>query len=162
MMREHAVSDRRLSSVTLVLYWGTIVLGITLPWLLEIGVDVVVRHRPLVQTVRSFPHQLFAPGRNQFLIGTLNAAPFLLFAVFLLLHLGKASVHGRDVSAQRLSGVVVALVAAFALSAYGNLAILTAHGSTAAIGYVFLPQAVAVMMVLGYGVGRGIGYLRRR
>ena len=135
--------SRWLDRVTLGIYWGGLVLGLVLPWLLDLGF-----HGPGLR------QRLFAPGENVFLIGVLNAAPFTVYAVFALLHLGTADRRAAGIAWRRLGGVAGAGLAVLGTSLWLHLAILTSRSSTAAIGYLFLPVGVLMALPLGYAGGR--------
>jgi hypothetical protein len=70
------------------LYWGSILLSLTLPWLLLTLFEVSAHRRTLREALRHVQLHLFAPGYNYFQVGVLSAAPFVACAVFLLCHLG--------------------------------------------------------------------------
>jgi hypothetical protein len=85
------MATKKLARLTVSLYWGTLVYGLLMPWAVTIWHDASKRHGEWAVVWRDFRLHLFAPGYNLFLIGLLNVAPFVLLAVFLLLHLGTAA-----------------------------------------------------------------------
>ncbi|HKC93023.1 MAG TPA: hypothetical protein VKB81_03280, partial [Nitrospira sp.] len=80
--------NRRLTTFTVTVYWGCILLGLGIPWFATITVDMLKHDQSLVQAIHQLQLHLFAPGYNLFLVAILNAVPFVLFAVFSLLHMG--------------------------------------------------------------------------
>jgi hypothetical protein len=54
--------------------------------------------------------------------------------------------------------LLLAAAAMIAVSIWGHYAILTARGSTAGIGFLFLPIYLLIAMPLGYGLGRLIAH----
>ncbi len=135
--------SRRLDRLALGVYWGSLALGLVLPWALDLGF-----HGPGLR------RRLFAPGHNVFLIGVLNWVPFAVYAAFALLHLGPAERHGAPIVRRRLGGVAGAGLALVAASLWLHVAILTSRSSTAAIGYLFLPLELLVAVPVGYAGGR--------
>lgn len=144
--------------ITLVLYWGSLVLGFVLPWIMTVTTDVLHRQRSLAQAsakfIDDFHVRLFAPGDGTLFLALLGMAPFMVYAVFTLLHLGKAPRLGTQMAWRRLLGVVCAIIAMTAVSIWGHFTILTARGSTAGIGFIFLPFYTLFAMLPGYGFGR--------
>lgn len=134
---------RRLDRLAVGIYWGSLALGLVLPWALDLGF-----HGPGLR------RRLFAPGHNVFLIGVLNWVPFAVYGVFALLHLGTADRRGAGIAWRRLGGVAGAGLALVAASLWLHVAILTSRSSTAAIGYLFLPLELLAVIPLGYAAGR--------
>jgi hypothetical protein len=97
----------RLRVLTRLGFWGAVIGGLLLPWGIMLAVEVVVHQVPVARAWRSFTLHLFAPGYNFFLIGLLTAAPFVILAVLMLLHLGAAPAAGAadcastDIGARR-------------------------------------------------------------
>lgn len=153
-------------AVTLVFYWGSLVIGFLLPWVTTVAVDIGHRHRPVAEAVASFFSgfwlRLFAPGEGLLWLALLGAAPFAVFAVFTLLHLGTAWRHGLDVARRRIVGVAFAFAAMLAISIWGHVSIMTARGSTAGIGFLFLPIYTLFALPVGYGLGRLVARIQAR
>ena len=84
----------------------------------------------------------------------LGGAPFLLFGVFALIHLGMADRRGEALASRRQFALQLAFATMVALSAWGHYGIMTARGSTAALGFLFLPFHVLAMGVVTYASGR--------
>jgi hypothetical protein len=144
--------------ITLALYWGSLALGFMLPWVMTITADVFHRQRSLAEaSTKLFADihvRLFAPSDGTLFLALLSMAPFVVYAVFTLLHLGKGPRLGTLVTHRRLIGVLCAAIAMIVVSVWGHYSILTARGSTAGIGFIFLPFYVLFAMLLGYGLGR--------
>jgi hypothetical protein len=148
--------------LTLALYWGSLALGLLLPWAIQIWVEVVNHHRPLMAFFDGLYLRLFGPETGLLLLSLLGVAPFLVYAVFALLHLGTAPRQGGLVVRRRRLALLVSLAAMLAVTTWGHYSILTARGSTASIGFIFLPFYVLLAMPLGYGIGRGAAAWRYR
>ena len=146
---------------TLLLYWGSIATGVLLP----LGTDIVAattrRTQTLGQYLDGFLVRMFAPGEGVLMLTALGGAPFVLFAVLALLHLGTADRHGAELAARRRLALSLAYAAMLAPSLLGHYAILTSRGSTAGLGFLFLPFLVVAAGVAAYVLGRGITRLRR-
>lgn len=144
---------------TLSLYWGSIGLGLTLPWIIQLGVEIMVHRIPVGEAWRSFRLHLFAPGYNYFLIGVLNGVPFLIFifALFALFHLGGAPSEDRFVTVRRALGLAAAALLLVDVSLWTHITLLLYPDAQGPIAYLFLPVALMVTMVVGYAVGRLLG-----
>ena len=156
-MNDDGNPDTDLLPLTRCLYWGSIGLGVTLPWLMQWGVEIFHRQRPTAEVFDGVWLRLFAPGSGVVLLTALGAAPFIAYAVFALFHLGLADRRGARLARLRRLGMLVAWAAMTACALWGHAAILTARGSTAGLGFLFLPFCVLFAAVLGYGLGRWIG-----
>ncbi len=139
------------------LYWGSVAIGLLLPFAMQVGVDVVRRKMPLAGWFDGFWVYLFAQGSGLIALSLLGAAPFAIYAVCALIHLGTAPRHGALVTRRRRLALVLAFCAMVGVSAWGHLAILTARGSTAGIGLIFLPVYVLFAGLVAYGLGRLAG-----
>lgn len=148
---ERSVAVRRL---TLILYWGSLALGIVLPLALQAGVEIIRRKQRLADYFDGFYVRLFAPGDGLLPLTLLGAAPFAAYAIFALFHLGLASRHGALIVRRRALALLQTLAAMVAVSTWGHYAILTAKGSTAGIGFIFLPFWVLLTLPVAYVLGR--------
>lgn len=149
---------------TLVLYWGALVTGLILPSIMKIITDTGHRHQPLsrvlIEYVDGFWLRLFAPGDGLIFISLYGSLPFAMFAIFTLFHLGLANRRGELIARRRWVALLASGVAMMIVSVWGQYSILTAKGSTAAIGFIFLPFYVLIAALAGYGLGRLIGRAR--
>ncbi len=152
----------RIRGLTLVLYWFSITLGFLLPWVMQIAVDVWHRQQSVAAFFDGLYLRVFGPESGQLWLSLLSAAPFVIYAVFALLHLGTAPRRGADVTRRRRLALMLALATMIAVSVWGHYAILTARGSTAGVGFLFLPFYVGFAMAVGYGAGRGMARYRYR
>ncbi len=145
-------------ALTLALYWGALVTGLVLPSIMKIVADTGHRHQPLSRVLREFVDgfwlRLFAPGDGLIFISLYSALPFALFAIFALFHLGLANRRGELIARRRRAALLVSGAAMVIVSVWGHYAILTAKGSTAGIGLIFLPFYVLFAAMIGYGLGR--------
>jgi hypothetical protein len=152
-------SSHRLTLFTLLIYWGCILLGLGIPWLATMGVDVLKHNQSLAQAAHQLHLHLFAPGYNIFLIGLLNAVPFVLFAVFALFHMGLAPSQDPKLSGRRGAGVLVTAIGLIGLSAWTHVMTLWFPDAQGALAYVFLPFVLLGLMPIGYALGRSLGAL---
>lgn len=148
----------KIRGITLILYWGSLTLGFVLPWIMTVAADVFHRQRSLAEAgaklFDAFHVRLFAPGDGTLFLALLSMVPFVIYAVFTLLHLRKGPRLGALITRRRLVSVVCAAMTMIAISVWGHYSILTARGSTAGIGFIFLPFYVLFAMLPGYGLGR--------
>ena len=155
-------TNRKLTWLTVTLYWGCIVFGLTLPGIIMIAHDAVRRHGAWAEAFQDFRLHLFAPGYNFFLIGVLSAFPFVLLAVFILLHLGTAATREPAIVTRRLAGVIGAIVVAAGLSTWAHLATVLHPDAQGALVYFFLPIYLLGLIPIGYAGGRLVGHLLSR
>lgn len=153
------VLHSRLGQTTVMLYWACIGLGLTIPWIAVILVDLLKHHQSIGQALHQWRLHLFAPGYNLFLVGLLNAIPFVLLALFLLLHLGLTSSRSLLLVKQRMAGVAAAVLGAIGLSAWVHMATLWFPDAQGALVYIFLPIGLTGLLPVGYAIGRVLGRL---
>jgi hypothetical protein len=127
-----------------------------LPAAVSIGVDAV-KGASLVAAIQQWLRHLFEPGYNEFLLCMINGAPFLVLAVFTRIHLASEKPRQR-----RSGGITGGLVAGSGFLVYGLAGIRSSRSSTAAIGYLFLPFFIAVVIPIGYVAGRLFARVRAR
>ncbi len=151
---EPVLAGPRTRGLTLALYWGSVVVGVLLPWVMQIGVETWYREKPLAAFFDGLYLRLFGSDSGLLFLSLLSAAPFAVYAVFALFHLGTAPRRGALVMRRRRLALLLAAAAMIAVSVWGHYAILTARGSTASIGFLFLPIYLLIAMPLGYGLGR--------
>lgn len=147
------------AQLTVILYWGSILLSLTLPWLFVLLFELSAHHRTMREAFRYLHLHFFAPGYNLFLIGVLNAAPFLVCAVFLLFHLGCTPTDNPSLFSRRLGGVLGALLLIFGVSFWTHITTVIHPDAQGALAYLLLPFVLLVLMPLGYASGRLIGRL---
>jgi hypothetical protein len=151
-------SNRWLTPFILMIYWGCILLGLGIPWMATIGVDVMKHDQSFAQATHQLQLHLFAPGYNLFLIALFNAVPFVLFAVFTLFHMGLAPEDGR-LRNRRGVGVLVVAICLVGLSVWTHVVTLWHPDAQGALAYIFLPVLLLGLMPVGYAVGRGLATL---
>ena len=151
--------SQRLTIFTLLLYWGCILLGLAIPWLATIAVDVAKHDQTIDQALHQLQLHLFAPGYNLFLIGILNSLPFILFAVFALFHLGLAPPDDQKLTRRRGTGVLLTALSLLGLSAWTHVMTLWYPDAQGALAYFFLPFVLLGLIPAGYALGRGLGAL---
>jgi len=152
-------SSSRLTTFTVIVYWGCILLGLGIPWFATIAVDILKHDQSLVQATHQLQLHLFAPGYNLFLIAIFNAVPFILFAVFTLFHLGLAPPEDRALCGRRGAGVLVAAIGLIGLTAWTHVMTLWYPDAQGALAFLFLPVLLMGLMPIGYAIGRGVGTL---
>ncbi|WP_455246078.1 hypothetical protein [Petrachloros mirabilis] len=152
-------STNRMIAFTLTVYWGCLILGLGIPWLATIGVDVLKHDQSFTQALHQLQLHLFAPGYNLFLIAVFNAIPFVLFAVFALFHMGLAPSGNTTLVKRRATGVVVTVIGLIGLSAWTHVTILWFPDAQGAIAYLFLPFVLLILTPLAYVIGRSLGSL---
>jgi len=146
-----------------VLFWGSILLNLTLPWGLLALFEVSAHRRTVMEAFRHVSLHFFSPGNHYFLVGLLSAAPFMVCAVFLLFHL-NGDLEPPQFS-RRLSGVVGSLLLMFGVNFWTHLSALLYPDAQGALVFFFLPYILLVLIPLGYGMGRlvlGFIHLIRR
>ena len=148
---------RRLTTFTLIVYWGCILLGLTLPLLATVGVDLVKHQQSLGQAFYQLRLHLFAPGYNLFLIAVMNAVPFILFAIFALFHLGNVPSEDLRLAGRRKAGVLLATLGLLGLGAWTHVMTLWYPDAQGALAYVFLPFAQVIVVPVSYAAGRLLG-----
>jgi len=153
------ISHSRLGRATVTLYWTCIGSGLIIPWIAVILVDLLKHHQSIGQALHQWRLHLFAPGYNLFLVGLLNAVPFVLLALFLLFHLGLTSSLTLPLARRRMVGVATAALAAAGLSAWAQIATLWFPDAQGALVYIFLPIGLAALLPVGYAIGRVFGSL---
>lgn len=152
-------SNGRLTTFTVIVYWGCILLGLGIPWIATIAVDVSKHDLSLAQATRQLQLHLFAPGYNLFLIGLFNAVPFMLFAIFTLFHMGLAPSPDRRLCGRRGASVLVTAIGLVGLSAWTHVMTLWYPDAQGALAYLFLPILLLGLMPIGYALGRAVGTL---
>ena len=152
-------SDCRLMTFTLSVYWSCILLGLGIPWIATIAVDVLKHDQSLVQATHQLQLHLFAPGFNLFLIALFNAVPFIVFAVFTLFHMGLVPPQDRRLRHRRGTGVLVTVIGLVGLSLWTHVMTLWDPDAQGALAYLFLPILLLGLMPVGYVLGRGMGTL---
>jgi len=155
-------TSRKLTWLTVTLYWGCILYGLALPGIVTIVHDASRRQGAWAEAWQDYHLHLFAPGYNLFLVAALNAIPFVLLAVFILFHLGTAVAKEPVIVSRRLAGVAGAVAAAVGLSTWAHLATTLHPDAQGALVYFFLPLYLLGLIPLGYGCGRLIGTIARR
>lgn len=146
-----------LTRLTLTLYWGSIVLGLTLPWIVRIAHEVYAGHAPWMDALQSLNRQLFAPGYNLFLVGAMNAAPFAIFALFVLFHLGRAHLCEPPMIPRRIGGALGGATVLLGVSLWAHIGTVVYPDAQGALVYFFLPFYLSILIPLGYAVGRRLG-----
>jgi len=138
-----------LAGLTLTIYWSCILLGLAIPAFAAITVDMLKHGQSVGQAVHQWRMHLFAPGYNLFIIAVLNAVPFVLLAVFALLHLGLAP---PDAVARTRRGVAVSVAALIAIgsSLWTHVTTLWYPDAQGALAYVFLPVVLAFIIPVAY------------
>jgi len=155
-------SSRRFIMFTIALYWTCILSGLAVPWIATVAVDVAKHDQSLAEAVRQLRLHLFAPGYNLFVIALINAMPFLIFAVFLLFHMGLSPVDDRNLRRRRSAGVLLTVTGLVGFSLWTHVTTLWQADAQAALAYLFLPFLLLVLMPVCYAFGRALSALVSR
>ena len=123
-------------------------------YLRELRRQVSAHRRTILEAFRYLSLHFFAPGYEYFLVGVLSAGPFVICAVFLLLHLGLNDRLRPAQFSRRLAGVLGSLILMFGVSFWTHLSALMYPDAQGALVYFFLPYVLFVLLPLGYGLGR--------
>lgn len=153
MTDDHAAPSRP-TILILSLFWGSILLSLTLPWGLLTLFEISAHRRSLAEAVRHVSLHFFAPGYNYFLVGLLSVAPFMVNAILLLVHLGWNDRLEPAQRTSRLAGILGSLVLMFGVSFWTHLSALLYPDAQGALVYFFLPYILLVLIPIGYGLGR--------
>ncbi|MFO0765559.1 MAG: hypothetical protein U0231_01935 [Nitrospiraceae bacterium] len=81
-------------------------------------------------------------------------APFLLWAVWMLLHLGHAPLADPLTIRRRACGLALAALSMTGLSLWTHTSVLLYPDAQGALAYLFLPVMLLVASGVGYGAGR--------
>jgi hypothetical protein len=144
----------RHTGLILSLYWGSILLSLTLPWGLLALFEISAHRRTVGDAFRHLSLHFFAPGYHYFLVGALSAAPFVVYAVFLLFHLGWNDRLEPARQSRRTAGILGSLILMLGVSFWTHLSALMYPDAQGALVYLFLPYVLLVLIPLGYGAGR--------
>jgi hypothetical protein len=136
------------------LFWGSILFSLTMPWGLLALFEISAHRRSLGEALRHLSLHFFAPGYYYFLVGLLSAAPFVVWAVFLLFHLGWNGPLEPAQRSRRMAGVLGSLILMLGVSFWTHLSALMYPDAQGALVYFFLPYILIVLLPLGYGAGR--------
>ena len=135
-------------------FWAIISTGFCLPGVVEILTARFRHNAAWGVAVSDWWSHLFLPGYNGFLLATIQAVPFVVFAVFNLFRLTRGWDAGDNVFRNRLTEAIVGLACGGSLLLWGLASIAASSSSTSAIGYLFLPGPVSVVLIVGYFAGR--------
>lgn len=152
-MSEQDTSPSR-ATLTLALYWGSILVGLTMPVLVRIVHDMATSQASWSDVIEAIGQQLFAPGYNLFLIAALNATPFVLYAIFVLFHLGLAHRCRPAVARRRVGGALGGATVLLGLSLWAHVGTIVWPDAQGALVYFFLPIYLLILTPLGYALGR--------
>jgi len=147
-----------LDGYAVTLFWGSALAGLLLPavsmWL--------AKRRTTAEVISEFWYSFTGAEPGMIIMTALHALPFVAFAMFCLLHLGKVPADNASLRGRRLGGVLVGTFLMIAMSLWGNISIFASRSSTAAIGFLFMPFYLLFAGILGYCLGRLLARLWRR
>ncbi|MBI3356174.1 MAG: hypothetical protein HY038_05285 [Nitrospirae bacterium] len=147
-------SPSRPTGLILSLYWSSILINLSLPWGLLTLFEISAHRRTVGEAFRHLSLHFFAPGYHYFLIGLLSAAPFVVWAVFLLFHLGWNDRLEPAQRSRRMAGILGSLILMLGVSFWTHLSALMYPDAQGALVYFLLPYILIVLLPLGYGAGR--------
>ena len=99
---------------------------------------------------------LFGKGSNGFLVAVIGALPFFIHAVWSFFWLDRTLRRRPDAYARVFTACVTTTAILLGASVWGNRAIVTARGSTASVGFLFLPIELLALLPIGYLAGLGL------
>lgn len=149
-------SPSRPTRLILSLYWGSILMNLTLPWGLLALFEISAHRRTVGEAFRHLSLHFFAPGYHYFLVGVLSAAPFIPCGVFLLFHLGWNDRLESAQRSRRMAGILGSLLLMLGVNFWTHLSALLYPDAQSTLVYFFLPYVLLVLIPLGYGIGRAI------
>ena len=106
--------------------------------------EVSAHRRTILEAFRYLSLHFFAPGYQYFLVGVLSAGPFVICAVFLLLHLGWNDRLQPAQFSRRLAGVLGSLILMFGVSFWTHLSALMHPDAQGALVSTLLGRASAM------------------
>lgn len=135
-------------------FWWLAGCGFLLPWVVIIACEIYFGQ---AAEIRHFPEHLFESGYNFFLVGVMNAVPFVVIAAaaHLLLRSGSNPASHRS----RLIGLYTAAVAVLAVSLLGQVGVWGSvfnprvHASLAGLGLFVLFWGSLAVLLVGYLIG---------
>lgn len=134
-----------------------------LPWLVRTAVEAAYKPEQIVNIVSRFPSLLFASGHNLFLLGLINAIPFVVFAFLTRWRYRISASEEPNTFRPHTWGVIFAGLAVLAMTLFVQLVVWLdvfnpkGGSSTAVIAFVFLPFYALALMPVGYFVGWLVG-----
>ncbi len=144
-------------------FWGIILLGLVLPWIVRTAVEAFFRPDQIGWILARFPSLLFASGHNLFLLGLINAIPFVVFAFLTRWRYRLSAAENAKTFLPHKWGIILAGLTVFAMTLFIQLVVWMdvfkpmGGSSTAVIAFVFLPFYALALMPVGYLVGFLIG-----
>jgi hypothetical protein len=139
-----------------------------MPWLVRILVEAAYKPEQIFAILTRFPSLLFAPGHNLFLLGLINAIPFVVFAFLTRWRYRLSAAEDAKTFRPHKWGIAAAGFVVFAMTLFIQLVVWMdvfnpqGGSSTAVIAFVFLPFYALALMPVGYLVGYLLGRLAVR
>lgn len=137
--------------------WWLVPAGLVTPWVVKIAAGWFYNPGRPGEQIAETLSGMFRPGFNYFLVGALNAIPFVLIVVLGRLPL-EHTPRGKACRRWALSGAILTVwVTTFGMQlivwadVYGP-----AGSSTAALGLFFLPVYASVAGLLAFALGWGL------
>ena len=134
-----------------------------MPWIVRILVESFFKPDQIGRILARFPELLFASGHNLFLLGVMNAIPFVVFAFLTRWRCRMSGAEDPKAFFPHKLGIIVAGLAVLGISLFIQLVVWAdvfspkGGSSTAVIAFVFLPFYAMALMPVGYLVGFLIG-----
>lgn len=131
-------------------------------------VEAFYKPEQIVVILTRFPFLLFASGHNLFLLGLINAVPFVVFAFLTRWRYRMSAMENAKTFRSHKWGVIGAGFVVFAMSLFIQLVVWMdvfnpkGGSSTAVIAFVFLPFYALALMPVGYLVGWFLGRVSAR
>jgi hypothetical protein len=153
MMQETQIKKKTLQGWW---FWGIIILGILLPFIVESIVE-------LIFDFKNFFNTLLPLLASFILMGLLNSIPFVILAFIVRSLWYRPETERLKDYFKHKSGVIGAGILSIGSNLCVNIAVWVgsalnlAGSSTSVIVYVFLPIYGTITILIGYAVGRLIG-----
>jgi hypothetical protein len=144
-------------------FWAIITFGVAQSWLVRILVEASYKPDQTGAILARFPSLLFAPGHNLFLLGLINAIPFIVFAFLTRWRYRMSAAEGAKTFRPHKWGIVGAGLVVFGMTVFIQWVVWAdvfnpaGGSSTAVIAFIFLPFYALALMPVGYLVGYLLG-----
>ena len=127
------------------------------------AVEAAYKPEQIINILSRFPSLLFASGHNLFLLGLINAIPFVVFAFLTRWRYRLSASEEPNSFRPHKWGVIFAGLAVLAMTLFVQLVVWLdvfnpkGGSSTAVIAFVFLPFYALALMPVGYLAGFLLG-----
>lgn len=138
------------------MFWITIIIGIVLPIIVKMTVDIIVDHVSFLAALTSAASFFFDMRIWGVPYLVANTIPFIFLAFLLKSQIGKKSNTSKPYIL-RVSEAIGAWVLTVGFSFLIHLDVSIPNSSTESLAYLFIPYYEIVTILLGYGLGKLVG-----